>query len=55
MTIADAMERVAYIKSISGDAEAAHGQRDRLLFDALEAIGNGDAPNPCELAQYLSV
>ena len=42
MTLDEIERRVAHIKDLCGDDEAAHSAEDALHIDVLEAIANGD-------------
>jgi hypothetical protein len=50
MTLEEVRKRIAEIKEISHDGEAAHSKEDDLYFDVLTAIAEGH-PDAQELAR----
>jgi hypothetical protein len=50
MEVKDVEGRVAAIREVAADWEAAHSWEDQLWLDVLRAIADG-APNPKELAR----
>jgi hypothetical protein len=47
----DVRRRVAAIREIAGDDEAAHSAEDRLWSDVLESIAHGDCDDPQACAE----
>ena len=51
MTIDDINKRLDRIRESVGDPEGAHGMRDKLLIDVLDAIAVEDTDEPALLAE----
>ena len=53
MTISEVEDRLALLRQIAGDPEAAHGEEDSLYGDVLNAIATGEAEDAVEMARLV--